>query len=127
MKNINIQGERSLPYVNFNAETGILIIKGRSVSDSGLDIEFYEPLIKWLDIYSVTPALNTTLNIHLDFFSTGTSRCLLNIFQLLEKIHLAGNNTTINWLYDLDDEDMQEAGADYKTILKVPFNLIEME
>ena len=33
----------------------------------------------------------------------------------------------INWHFEEDDEDMEEAGEDYQAIIQVPFNMVEVE
>ena len=51
----------------------------------------------------------------------------MDLFKKLEAIHKAGNEVSINWYYEEDDEDMLEAGEDYQAIIKVPFTMIEVE
>jgi hypothetical protein len=43
----------------------------------------------------------------------------------LETLHEDGKNITIEWHYEEDDEDMQEAGEEYADIVEVPFTFIE--
>jgi hypothetical protein len=38
-----------------------------------------------------------------------------------------GNDIVVKWHYESDDEDMMEAGEDYKSIINVPFELVEIE
>ena len=38
-----------------------------------------------------------------------------------------GAEVLVNWYYEEDDEDMEEAGEDYQAIIKLPFNMIEVE
>jgi hypothetical protein len=49
------------------------------------------------------------------------------VFKKLEKINADGNDVTINWHYEEDDEDMFEAGEDYQAIINIPFKMIEIE
>ena len=44
----------------------------------------------------------------------------------LEVIHKAKNEVEIKWFYEEDDEDMLEAGEDYESIIRVPFQMIEI-
>ena len=43
----------------------------------------------------------------------------------LEELHESGNEVLIEWHYEEDDEDMQEAGEEYSEIVEVPFSFIE--
>ena len=124
MESISIQGTAKTPTVEFKPE-GTVVIKGRSIPENS--IEFYKPLVDWLDAYTESPQEETEVNIQLEYFNTSSSKCILDVFKKLEVIHKGGNNVKINWFYEEDDEDMLEAGEDYQSIIKVPFKMIETE
>ena len=113
------------PYVKFDGEKGLVEIKGRSIPENS--IEFYKPLIDWLDKFSGQPPVKTSVNVKLEYFNTSSSKCILDIFRKLELILKKGNEVEINWYYEEDDEDMFEAGEDYQSIINIPFKMIEME
>ncbi|MBI5538720.1 MAG: DUF1987 domain-containing protein [Bacteroidia bacterium] len=125
MDPIIIEGTPKTPTVNFDATTGKIEIKGRSIPENS--IEFYKPLVDWLETYGGAPLANTVVNIQLEYFNTSSSKCILDIFKKLENISKAGSAVIINWYYEEDDEDMLEAGEDYQSIIKVPFKMIEIE
>lgn len=122
MENIVLQPTGKTPSVNFSFESGIIELKGRSIPENSL--EFYKPLIEWVEKYSSQSKAETNVNIQLEYFNTSSSKCLLDLFKKLEGI---GNKVTINWYYEQDDEDMLEAGEDYEAIINVPFKMIEVE
>lgn len=125
MEPISIEGTPKTPTVNFDASSGKVEIKGRSIPENS--IEFYKPLVDWLENYSSGPASLTEVNIQLEYFNTSSSKCILDVFKKLESIHKAGNEVVINWYYEEDDEDMLEAGEDYQSIIRIPFKMIEIE
>ena len=125
MDPIIIEGTPKTPTVNFDAATGKVEIKGRSIPENS--IEFYKPLVDWLEAYGASAQANTVVNIQLEYFNTSSSKCILDIFKKLENIPNAGSEAIINWYYEEDDEDMLEAGEDYQSIIKVPFKMIEIE
>jgi hypothetical protein len=98
-------------------------LEGRSIPENSLD--FYRPIMEWLDNYIAQPANKTTINIKLEYFNTSSSKCLLDIFKKLESIFKRGSEIEICWHYEIDDEDMMEAGEDYQSIVKIPFKMIE--
>ncbi|MDY6801439.1 MAG: DUF1987 domain-containing protein [Bacteroidota bacterium] len=124
MESISIEGTPKTPAVSFNAETGVIEIKGRSIPENS--IEFYRPLVEWLEEYSKNPKKLTTVNIQLEYFNTSSSKCILDVFKKLESIKKARNDVIINWYYEEDDEDMLEAGEDYESIIRIPFKMIEV-
>jgi len=125
METIIREGTSKTPYVRLDGENGLVEIKGRSIPENS--VEFYKPLIDWLEKYSGEPSSETNVNIQLEYFNTSSSKCILDIFKRLELIHKKGNPVEINWYYEEDDEDMFEAGEDYQSIINIPFKMIEME
>ena len=124
MEAIVIEGTPKTPGVNFSAD-GELHLQGRSIPENS--IEFYKPLVEWLDQYSKNPNSKTAVNIQLEYFNTSSSKCLLDLFKKLETMHKNGNEILVKWHYEEDDEDMLEAGEDYQSIVNVPFKMIEIE
>ncbi|MEZ7886417.1 MAG: hypothetical protein ACI8QW_000970 [Saprospiraceae bacterium] len=122
MESIKLEGTPKTPTVEFSANNGVLLLKGRSIPENS--IEFYKPLINWIEDYSASAPSETVLNVQLEYFNTSSSKCLLDIFKRLER---AGDAVTINWYYEEDDEDMLEAGEDYDAIIDIPFKMIEVE
>jgi hypothetical protein len=122
MENLNLSGSPKTPEVNFSG-SGELWLKGRSIPENS--IEFYKPLMDWLEEYGKGPNANTVLNVQLEYFNTSSSKCILDLFKKLETI--SASSLTVNWYYEEDDEDMLEAGEDYQAIIKVPFKMIEVE
>ncbi|ALO14747.1 MAG TPA: DUF1987 domain-containing protein [Salinivirga sp.] len=125
MDPIKIEGTPKTPTVNFNAEKGNIEIKGRSIPENS--IEFYKPLVDWLEEYMNNPKELTEVDIQLEYFNTSSSKCILDVFKKLEAIYKGGNEVVINWHYEEDDEDMLEAGEDYQSIIKIPFKMMEIE
>ncbi len=125
MEAINIEGTPKTPKVNFDPEKGSLLLKGRSIPENS--IEFYRPLVDWLDRYTASPKAKTVCEIQLEYFNTSSSKCLLDLFKKLEQMNNSGADVVINWYYEEDDEDMLEAGEDYQSIINVPFKMIEVQ
>lgn len=124
MEPIIIDGTPKTPAVKFDAAQGIFEIKGRSIPENS--VEFYKPLVDWLDLYKETPLPKTVVKVRLEYFNTSSSKCILDVFKKLETIHKAKNEVEVNWYYEEDDEDMLEAGEDYESIIRVPFKMIEI-
>ncbi|MFZ6051240.1 DUF1987 domain-containing protein [Halocola ammonii] len=122
MEDIKIKGTPKTPTVNFIKGEGKLEIKGRSIPENS--IEFYKPLIDWIEHYSSSPADKTHVNIQLEYFNTSSSKCILDVFKKLEAVD---GDVIVNWYYEEDDEDMLEAGEDYEAIINIPFKMIEVE
>lgn len=122
MDNITLNATPKTPSVRFSVEEGHLEIKGRSIPENSLD--FYKPLIDWVDRFKDAASAEVNVHIQLEYFNTSSSKCLLDLFKRLEAFK---NKVTVHWYYEQDDEDMLEAGEDYEAIISVPFKMIEVE
>ncbi len=125
MENITLEGSTKTPTVQFDAAKGTLAIRGRSIPENS--IEFYTPLLDWIDTYGKDAKNPTVVIIQLEYFNTSSSKCILDVFKRLEKIKTQGKEVLVKWHYETDDEDMLEAGEDYQAIINLPFEMIEVE
>ncbi|RLD27445.1 MAG: nuclear pore complex subunit [Bacteroidetes bacterium] len=125
MENLIIKGEAKTPTIDFNYSNGELVISGRSIPENS--IEFYKPIIEWLESLKVSDKDKIVLDIKLEYFNTSSSKCILDVFKKLEEIKGVGKDASIRWYYESDDEDMEEAGQDFSAIIKVPLELITVE
>lgn len=125
MENLVIKGEAKTPTVDFNYTNGELVISGRSIPENS--IEFYKPIIEWLEALKISEKDKIVLDIKLEYFNTSSSKCILDVFKKLEEIKSVGKDASIRWYFESDDEDMEEAGQDFSAIIKVPLELITVD
>lgn len=123
MEKLYIEGSAKTPTIDFNPEAGVLELKGRSIPENS--IEFFQPLNDWVDNYGKTPCDNTVVHVRLEYFNTSSSKCILDFFKKLEKV--GSTEVIVNWYFETDDEDMEEAGEDYDAIVGLPFKIIEVD
>lgn len=124
VKDIIIEGTPNTPTVRLISTQGIIELIGRSIPENPYD--FHSPVKKWLDEYSLSPKKLTIVNVKLEYFNTSSSKLLLTFFKTLEDMNNNGSKIEINWYFEENDEDMQEAGEDYNAIIKIPFNIIKV-
>lgn len=84
---------------------------------------FYGQVLDWLDEYGQSTNPKTVVDIKLVYFNTASSKLILDILFKLEEIHDEGNDLSIVWHYQEDDEDMEEAGEEYADLVEMPFEL----
>ncbi len=121
MDSLRIEATKQTPLVKFDAETGILELKGRSTPEN--PVEYYKPIIEWLENYSNNAKPKTSFHVQLEYFNTSSSKCLLDVMKKLANMHKSGKTIEFNWWYEEDDEDMKETGEDYQDVLGIPFNI----
>ncbi len=123
MKTFSSEQSYKTPLIDLNPESGTFTIKGKSIPENSA--VFYKPVFEWLDEYSQSPAKATSIDIQMDYFNTSSAKMIADIISVLEKLQATGKSeVTINWHYNDEDDDMLEAGEDFKSITKVAFNLV---
>ena len=125
MEKFVLESSPKTPKIQFDIDSGQFEISGRSIPENS--IEFYNPLLNWLEQNLRTSRQGITLDIKLEYFNTSSSKCLYQIFKGIKRIADGGRSVVINWMYDIDDEDMREVGEDYSDILGLEFNYMEMD
>jgi hypothetical protein len=123
MKDLIIEKTYSTPAVNFNAKTGVLKIEGRSIPEN--PSIFFEPVVNWVKEYFQKPGSTTKIEIKLDYINSGSSKSILSMFKLIKQFYDSGFQCQINWHFEEDDESIRDLGKHFKTLLKMPFNLVE--
>ncbi len=121
MDDFFLEATPKTPRLYFSRETGEFEISGRSIPENS--IEFYKPVINWLDQYILNPHNHTLLVIKLEYFNTSSSKCLVEILRRLESLR-DRSIVKVKWCYEEEDEDMQESGEDFKEIIKVPIEMV---
>jgi hypothetical protein len=114
------------PYVLLDGDKGIIRIEGRSIPENVID--FFQPILNWIDKYATEPNQSTVVDFKLEYFNTSSSKRIFDIMKKVEGIGSQDNkNVVLNWYYEEDDEDIYFAGNDYKALItKIEFNLIEL-
>jgi len=87
-------------------------------------IEFYTPILNWLEKYKEQPNTETTFDFMLEYFNTASSKQVIQMLLLLQEI-AKKSKVTVRWFYKAIDEDMQSIGEEYSQIINVTFELVE--
>lgn len=128
MNNINLKRQSSAPYypgINFNKDTGICEIEGESYMEEAY--KFYLPLINWIKEFTEKEKRKLYFNVKLMYFNTSTSKCLLDIFEILKKYANHGGEIEVNWYYDPEDPDMIDEIKDFERESELIFNIKELQ
>ncbi len=121
-KPLEIESTRTTPKIDFNNETGILQISGRSLPEDV--IKFYTEVRDWVLEYIETPLYKTEIIFDLDYFNSSTARVLVKILVELESISKEGKVVKVIWKYKEKDEVMLERGEEIKNVVFLQFELL---
>ncbi len=118
-----IQGTDENPEVILDQQGNEFKFSGKSLPEDV--IEFYNPLLDWIEEYIKVPNEETTVEFNLEYFNSASSKQILDILERFAMIHTEGKGkVVVKWFYMEDDEDMQDAGESYSEIVDVPFEMI---
>jgi len=118
MHKLFLGGNNSTPEILFDGEANIFEIKGMSRPENAT--KFYAPILEWMDEY-LKDGESVNLVFKIVYFNTASSKLFLHLAKILER----GTDCEITWLYEKEDEDMMEAGLEFKEIISLPFKLGE--
>lgn len=122
MKIIHYKPEGLKPGIILDIDDNKFEIFGKSCPENV--VEFYQPVMDWLDEYKENARDKTVFEFRLQYYNTASSKVLFIIMQKLESVHESGKEVLIRWIYPEDDEALEEAGEEYDDLIDVPFELI---
>jgi len=131
MENLILKREKNAknvfasPEVNFRANIGVCDFAGESCLEN--TIEFYEPILKWLEQYKEEGKQSLEFNFKITYFNTSSSRSILDIITVLKDMIDDGKNVTINWFYDPDNRiAMRQEVDDFEDDAGVKMNFLPL-
>ena len=86
MKELVIEKTGKTPFLNFDPKSGILKIIGRSIPEN--PEEFFSKLFEWVNDYFKSPQEETLVNVQLEYINSGSSKFILEFFQLFQVIYI---------------------------------------
>ncbi|MDF1547856.1 MAG: DUF1987 domain-containing protein [Bacteroidales bacterium] len=126
MENLYIEGYQDnyyVPNVDFNAETGIFTLSGKSYLED--TSQFYLGILEWLDQYFHEVKKPVQFNMKLNYYNTSSSRSILDIFDLLKLYEEGGGQVEVNWYCrEIDFDSVQEEVEDYMEESDLKINII---
>lgn len=121
LENLIIEPQPITPFVKFKSDQGLLLIKGKSMSEDALD--FYAPIVTIVDNY-LNQAEKLTCYLYFKEFNLATAKSLFHLFKTLSEHHILGKRITINWFADWHNNEMLQTGIDYADIYDLKINIL---
>ena len=125
MQKLVIKNTLKSPSIDFNPETGVFEMSGVSLIENTLD--FYKPVLKWLEDYLKNPCSKTTFVFKLSYSNTSSLQFIYDIIHLIYSEHRKKTVLSVVWYYVSDDIDMKEVGEDYQDSFDLDFTFKVVE
>ncbi|MBF0381391.1 MAG: DUF1987 domain-containing protein [Magnetococcales bacterium] len=127
MDNIHIAATERSPEINFNFQDNVFLIKGESYPE---DVPaFFGPNINRLKEHlDAMDSGSVTFNFELIYFNSTSAKVIMQLFDLLEESADNGVDITVNWIFEAEDDNMEELGEEFGEDLEaVKFNLVAQD
>jgi len=121
MRKISIEARDNTPFVILDKENARMEIRGYSFPDDALG--FYVEIVDWFKEYTKDPNPETKVVFDFKYVNSTSAKFINDILKKLDGIVAAGKNAGVEWLFDTDDEDIQQLGYTLKEFHKVPFTV----
>lgn len=120
------------PEIYFSPEEKIFFMRGISSPE---DVRaMYYPVIEWFRNYTdslleenyshdVTDS-PLKFQVDLEYFNSSSAKFLYDIFLELKRLSSSMIPVIVEWLYDAEDTDLQEAGSDIASMVDMKFTYV---
>jgi hypothetical protein len=124
MKKLQIEPFLQTPEVNFDPDTGILLISGKSYPADA--IEFYQPIIEWSKDYVKDPARKTELVCEIEYLNSASQKQLVELLLAFKPLYDQKKDFIVKWKYEEGDDDILSVGELVEHELEIPFEYEEV-
>jgi len=118
MENIIIEATNETPQVNFNGNSGIFSISGKSYPENVNN--FYKPLFDYINLYKSNPQEKTTIEFKWLYYNTSTSKMIVKIIMLLKDV---SKDFEIKWICKKEFDVIIQKGNELKEVLEINLNI----
>ena len=121
MRKVSIDARDKTPSVILDKENSRIEIRGYSFPDEAHD--FYAEIVVWFKEYAKNPNPETKVVFDFNYVNSTSAKFINDILKKLDGIVANGKNACVEWLFEPDDEDIQQLGNTLKEFHKVPFTV----
>ncbi len=110
---------KNSPRICFDPNNNDFEISGRSFPENAE--RFYEGALEWIDAYNPEEGEKISVNFMLQYVSSSSVICVLQILKSFEDLKGRGCDVSIHWKYQSDDEDILATGEDLASLTNLDF------
>jgi hypothetical protein len=132
MEKLYIRPTGTTPEVNFSPGDKTFFIRGISSPE---DVRaMYYPVIEWIKEYiselvvtkesDYTPEYPLKFTTELAYFNSSSAKFLYDIFMEIKRLTPHGIPFVVEWVYEEEDIDLKEAGADIALLTEMDFSYV---
>lgn len=125
MEALHIEATSDTPQVEFQADSGVLRVSGKSFPQNVF--QFYQPVSQWLAEFLESAPAQVELHLSFKALNSSTTKVIFDWLDLCEQRHEAApGSVRICWHYPKDRGSLQQAGEDFREAFEeLPFTLAD--
>jgi len=120
---ITIEPSEDTPTIILDPNKPEIILRGSSFPEDA--IQFYAPVINWLNDNEEIFNKTIVCEFNYSILSSASNKMVFEILLKLEKLKEKGKDVHVKWMYAGYDEDMYDEGRGSKESMNLKFDLIE--
>jgi hypothetical protein len=117
-----INENKNTPLILLEEANNSLLIKGKSYPEN--PELFYSHLYVILHRYTKKNKRKLTVYFFLEYFNTGSAKCLYQVMVYLKEYQDKGIDIKVNWYYYMDDEGMHQSGENFSKYSQLDMTMI---
>jgi hypothetical protein len=121
MEKLYFDHTEDTPKVLLDADNKVFSIEGRSLPENA--VEFYLPILNWLNDYSKIPNASIIFKFKLEYFNTASAKQITKLLILLQQIS-EKIAVKIDWHYYREDADIMASGIRFAKLINAKIELI---
>lgn len=122
MEDLKIEATDSTPEIYCEVDSRRIIFRGRSIPENATS--FYSPVFDWIENYKQSDASKTELEFYLDYINSISQKIILDILNEFSDLKENGKDVKVKWMYEADDEEMEDEGRVFASKVNLDFELI---
>ncbi|GAB6037935.1 DUF1987 domain-containing protein [Fundidesulfovibrio butyratiphilus] len=121
MQPLDIPASSASPAIRFQADPPTLLIRGESYPENSF--EFYAPVLSWLgDALGQVPSFTADINV--SYMNSSSTKCMLDLLDLLEEAAGRGVNVRAVWRYDPENPRSLDLAEEFQEEVTFPFDIV---
>ena len=120
---IDIYPTKSTPRVLFEEQEDTLTISGECYPENSFD--FFKPIFNWLK-EKMLDDKDLSMSVNISYMNSSSTKCMLDILEILEKAYDNGKKINIIWYYEEDNERTLDLAEEFREDFTMPFDIIAL-
>jgi hypothetical protein len=120
MHAFHVEQTASTPRIYFEAAERTLHIEGESYPENSF--EFYAPVGTWLREY-LAQQDELKLDINVSYLNSSSTKCMLDLLDLLQEAYLKGAKISLTWRYDQENPRSLDLAQEFQEEVTLPFTI----